>query len=447
MLSLKSVFLSHSKISLVYFSRMGGVLVGLFFLPKYSAALGTTAFGSVALILSLQAMMLIVDLGASVLVGKDVAAYGVESPRAKSTIKGFELSLILMYIGVAPIVVFAVLFLGGAISLEAVLAAVCLVASLTLQNVWLSALFASGEFWFSCIAQLIGVIARAALTLIVLTKVSATAEAYIYCQAVVAVVHCLITRHVLLKMACKDTEIMQIGRLLKRGLPLVVSGILGGAVMQLDKTLVSTFFSIETLGPYFLAFSLSTVPVTILAGPLKTYFQPLVVKSAYSNSDAALMSVLVNYSALSVVFVGFPVLVLWTWLDELLLLWIGNAETDLLAVKQYARILLPGFAIASIGYVPLSYMVAKEDFSFQAKTSAYLGVFAIIGMLLASVAGEVENLCWVYLFYFSAALLVYWLRMFCDSGSREFAARVFLIFSPFLFLLILVLSYTGWGYG
>ena len=67
---------------MLYISKSGAIVVGVFILPWYQQLLGASAFGWVALIFSLQTFLIMLDLGVSTIVGRDIAASeNAESPK------------------------------------------------------------------------------------------------------------------------------------------------------------------------------------------------------------------------------------------------------------------------------------------------------------------------------------------------------------------------------
>lgn len=58
---------------ILYASKTGALVVGLLILPQFSKLLGPSLFGVVAVILSVQQLLLTLDLGMSVVVGRELA--------------------------------------------------------------------------------------------------------------------------------------------------------------------------------------------------------------------------------------------------------------------------------------------------------------------------------------------------------------------------------------
>ena len=414
------------NMAMLYAGKTSGVLVALFFLPLYSRLLGAEQFGIVAVILSLQALLVMMDLGMSTLVSRDIAA-GESSPtELVKLIRTAEISLsgfyFLLLAGTA-----AIKAIGGLSGVDTVsaLAAVTLFWLLVLQNVYYSAMLARRTYIAGTIIQVIGVIVRALASWYFLLNFSATLFVFILTQLTVSVVHCLICRVYLLSLmqsrvstpgARWKSILGDCFSLVGRGRAILISGAVGAAAMQLDKPIISFFRSAADITPYFFAVTLSSAPVALLAGPIVQYFQPRIIADISRKDSISyrrnMVSLTVSFAILTIV----PLAVLFVLNDSIVDLWLGpSAQSDL--VSSYSRILLMGYGIATAGYIPYVVIIAKQDYGFQAKLSVFATVFVLIATAISAYASSMVLVCYSYVVYFAIATIGFYIRVALNRNS------------------------------
>ena len=283
------------NMAMLYGSKLGAILVGLLILPKFNHLLGAQQFGVAAVIMSLQALLLMLDLGMSTLVGRDVAAYSDDRAQAAHSWRTSSTVLTAFYLALTPVASLAnAVFSSPLVPLE-VLACMVLFWSLTLQNVGQTALLAARRLGAASTLQLFGVLARALATWAALLLFSADLGTFITAQAVFGLLHWWATdttcrrlfRDVAAPVLSARDHAAQALAMVRRGGPLVLFGIAAGAVMQLDKPLVSALTSAAQTAPYYLATVLSLTPLSTLAGPVAQFYQPRLIQAMTTGDDGA----------------------------------------------------------------------------------------------------------------------------------------------------------------
>jgi O-antigen/teichoic acid export membrane protein len=417
-------------LGLLYASKSGGVIVGILVLPWYQRLLGPDEFGIVALILSLQAFLLMLDLGTSTLVGRDVAAS--KSAQGHLTVWRAAVSLLhVVYAVLLIVAIFVDLFFDT--PLVPLQVALCLVLfwSLTVQNVGQSALLAKRQFVVSGIVQVIGVLGRAAITLIALSYVSAELETFLFSQALSAVVQMMVTswfcRQALdLENLPLDIRTLRrrIAEIARRGAPLVLFGLAGAAVLQLDKVIISVFVSPAALTPYFLASALCLTPISVLAGPVNQYFFPGIIKSINNQDAKKTLKRLKMLIFVICAVVAIPSMVLWLGRESVINIWLQQQPISP-EVVQYVEILLPGIAFGALGYVPYNILVAHEDYRAHSLLSAGMTVITLAATTVAAAFGSILAVCWVYASYHTFSVIFTWWRAsyLVASTSDNYATR------------------------
>jgi O-antigen/teichoic acid export membrane protein len=404
------------NVGLLYASKSGAVVVGIVVLPWYQRLLGSEAFGVVAMVLSLQAFLLMLDLGTSTLVSRDVAA----NDAAHSSVvvwRGAELLLHGAY-SVLLIVAIAVnISVGAPMQGLDIALSVLLFWALTVQNVGQSALLAKRQYAIAAGTQVVGVLSRAAVTLSCLSWIRADLSVFLAAQVITAGIQMVVTswlcRMVLIATprttVAFRTMVQSAKDLAIRGKPLVLFGLSGAAVLQLDKVIVPIFLSPSALTPYFLASALCLTPISVLAGPIAQYFQPTIIRSIGAGDATTAQQNLQKLTVAITCTVAIPSALLWLGRDYIIGMWL-HQQPIAADVVRYVEILLPGIAIGALGFVPYTMLVAHQDFRAQASLSAAMTIITLMATAFAAAIGSVLAVCWIYAAYHSLSTVVSWLR-------------------------------------
>lgn len=427
-----SQLVGHKKaagsMSMLFFGKSAGLAVGLLFLPMYHRYLGAEQFGVVAVVLSLQALLTMMDLGMSTIVGREASTSATNG--AYRLVLSAEMGLTGFYICLVFISLIAQqIGLLGHTDVTTVFASLILFWALVLQNLYFSVLLAKRSYTVASSTQIIGSLVRACVSAYVLAFVSTTLQAFLCTQALFAIVHAVLTRYYCKralghsgKLDRKKLELHEVTRLLRRGLDLVVFSAAGAAVTQLDKPIVSAFASTNDVSPYFLAMTVCMVPISLLASPVSQFFQPRVLAEVIEDKHAALLTTIRYFVCVILAATVAPAIILWTWRSPLIELWLHHdpvAET----VASYVAILLPGYVIGSLGFVPYALLVGAKEYRFQALSSVALTVLTLCAAAFAASNGSVRAVCWVYAVYHSSSTIISWTRA-ANSRSVGPAAKV-----------------------
>lgn len=424
------------NMAMLYAGKTSGVLVAFLFLPLYSRLLGAEQFGMVAVILSLQALLVMMDLGMSTLVSRDIAA-GESSPEGLAKlIRTAEISLSGFYFLLLAGTV-AIKAIGGLPGVDAVtaLAAVTLFWLLVLQNLYYSAMLARRLYTSASVIQAVGVIVRASATAFILANGYATFPAFIVTQLVLAAIHCGVTRQYSMSLLNLRTALtLKVSKpsladgvsLVKRGRSLVLFSAAGAAVMQLDKPLVTAFVSAASVAPYFLATTLCMLPLSILAGPISQYFQPELLNEAARQNSEGTRRTLKRFTSALLFIVGVPCIIFWFLRIPMIDLWMGQGPGNI-TISRYVAILLPGCAVGALGFIPYTLLLSAKDFRFQAVLSTGMTLIALTGVAVAALFQSIEGVCYIYATYHSTSTLLSWMRAIYIPATREVAKYSFLL--------------------
>lgn len=410
-----------SGLLLLYGSRLAGVAVSVFFIPVYARLLGPADFGLVALLLSAQALVIMLDLGMAALTSRDLASDD-DGARRLMRWKRAESLLTRSFAAIGLVVLAAAMLVGEHAGL--LLASMMLFWAVTLQNLAQAAMVACGDVQRAALIQGVGVLLRGALCVATLTWVEASLRGFILSQLLGALAHLAVNRHLGQRglPASADEVPEPLGRLAQRGLPLFLVGLAGAAVLQMDKLLVGGLISPAAVAPYFLATTFCMTPIAILAAPVAQLMQPRIVR-AHALGDAPLLLLrsqqLVGGLAAMVV---LPTALLWLLRQPLIDWWLHDPAMAR-DVAAMSAILLPAAAIGAVGNVPLALLNALGDFAFQARLSALLTVLTLGGVGLAAARGELRWVCWIYLAYYAALTASLWWRAATQGPTSDAGRR------------------------
>lgn len=408
-----------ANMAMLYIGKTSNIFVAVLFLPLYSRILGAEQFGMVAVLLSLQALLMMMDLGLIVLVSRDVASDDSRPRQLLRLIRVAEATLTGLYIIILILATFfKVIGIPSNVGIYDVLGSVLLFWTLVLQNLHYSAMLARRSYRTASVIQILGVGARAVSTAFVLNAFSPTLTAFITTQLVLSVGHLLVMRHYSDRLFQVGSLIIETRQrisatdcinLLKLARPLAIFSFAGAVVMQLDKPIVSAFMSVQNVAPYFLATTFCMVPISIMAGPTSQYFQPPLI-NAMSRQDVLLTrKILMRFVTVLIFVTVLPSAGIWIFRVQLIDLWLNeNISNGIIA--NYVGVLLPGVTIGALGFIPYSLLIGAKDFKFQAKLSGALTIVTLIGAAVFAIIKSVEGICYIYAAYHTASTLLSWCR-------------------------------------
>jgi O-antigen/teichoic acid export membrane protein len=275
------------------------------------------------------------------------------------------------------------------------------------------------------------VLGRAAITITALTYISAELETFLFAQALTAVVQMIVTSWFCRQALDLENQPLHIitlqshiWELARRGAPLVLFGLSGAAVLQLDKVIIPIFISPTALTPYFLASALCLTPISVLAGPINQYFFPGIIESINRQDTKEVLNRLRELVFAICIVVAIPSTILWLGREPIINIWL-HQKPIASDVVRYVEILLPGIALGALGYVPYNILVAHEDYRAHALLSAGMTIITLSAAALAALLGSVLAVCWIYAGYHILSAVITWWRAsyLVGSISDNYATR------------------------
>lgn len=406
----------------VFASRLGGIVVSLVFIPIYDRLLSPAAFGTVALLLSLQSFFLVSDLGLATVLAREtaIARGNPGALRAAAGDRRRAEAIMVAAVLVASLAAAAIMaWQGGAEALNGfrIMGATALIAFLVLLNIAQLCLNALSRYRLTSILTVGGTVARAAGSIVALTFVEASVDVFVWSQLLIAAGHYVVTRIALDRSAgvaspglapLLDWSAMR--RLLMRCRAVMVYTLGGAAALNLDKTILATFLPIQLTGWYFLATTYALVPIAVLSGPLNQYFAPRVAHAEAQSDLVGRLRLATGFQLLLIAAVILPTFVLVRQAPVLIPLWLHDNP----AVPQIvwlASILLVGTAIGATGYYPTTFLIAAADNAFLARLSAGSSVVVLAAATGWAIAGSLTGVALSYAAFHAFGCLAQWFRL------------------------------------
>lgn len=419
--------------------RIGGIIVTLLFIPRYNSMLGGATFGAVSVILSLQAFFLVSDLGLATLISRDTAI-ARDDPDALTlavwTRRRAEAILAAIALAIAAVALtwplFGLITTGdarGSWSLADganVTMMALLIMALVATNIVQLSLNALGSYQAGAITAVAGAVFRGGATIAVLAAYP-TLVAFLQVQLAAAALHLLLARWYL-ERRCgpvnRREPLFQRAAmldLLRRCIPLTVYTLASAAAVNLDKSIVSAFISLEVAGSYFLATTYALVPVAVLSGPINSYFAPRIAHARHVDDRAGERQVATIFQLVLMCAVVGPSLSLGIQMEDWLGLWLGDRSSTA-RIMEVAPILLAGGALSATGYYPTTYLIAAGDNAYLARLSLACGVAVLAAAMFFAARGDLVGCAWSYFAFYAAGFAGLWMRLGILTGWKELAS-------------------------
>lgn len=385
--------------------RSAGLVVNLLFLPLYSVKLGPTAFGQAALVLALVALLALFDLGTSQCLNQELG-----QPQRSPGDRLWRVRVSGRLLASATVLCLPLLVLLPTRSPEVLL---CTAGLVGLQWQWqlqLAALQASQHFRQAAWLNVGGQLLRAAATWLALSRPQAGLMEFLLAQALLTAPAWWATRLAVRRLLNPQGAVLprvawaDVLTQLRQSRALVWSGLVGALATQLDKPLISTWLSPGALAPYFLATTLAAAPLSLLGAPLAQYLQAR-MSTVVAQRNRQAQGQLLRFGFAAALFgVSIPCLIISWSAEPIVGLWLRDGASAP-AVAALARILLLGYAIAGIGYIPFAIVMAHGDFGFQSRWATTAMLLQMVALAGAAWAGSVTAMCWAWVGYFGWATL------------------------------------------
>lgn len=417
--------MSQLKRNLVanYLGQGWTAVIGLAFVPFYIKLMGIEAYGLLGFMVTIQAVMFLLDLGLSQSLNREMARLSVR-PDSEVQLTNTVRTLEVIYWGMAAVVFLILAFSSRFIanhwlsaeklSSEEIVDALRMMAALIAVR-WPIAIYSGGLNGLQC-QVLLNAISAITATLqgggavLVLIYIQPTIHAFLIWQLIVSVINVLVMRYALWRSLPRNISgaftkdiVLGLWRFAAGMMAITLTSVL---LMQTDKILLSKLLSLEVFGYYTFASAVGSIVGRVIA-PILTAYYPKITSFVAANDQQGLikiyhqgcqiLSVVVLPVSLILIFFSNEILTIWTQNETLAsqsalllsLLVIGNTLNGLMTLPyllqlahgwtrlaMYTNSLLVLLAIPLI-YVATSYWGANGAASIWVAINATYILFSI----------------------------------------------------------------------
>lgn len=364
------------KLNLIanYLGTGWSALMGLAFLPIYIHYVGIEAYGLIGVFASLQAWFMLLDMGLSPTLNREMARFtaGLHTPQS---IQNLLRTMELVYLGVA---IFLAVFVAGfsswiaadwlkvqTLSIDTVTQALA-ITGLIISFRWMGTLYRSAimglqnQVWLNSVSAFFSTV-RGLGSIAVLAFVAPTIQAFFLFQAIAVAVETAVLAWKIHRSLPKSPQAPRFSMDALKSIWHFAAGmtmltLLNTLLTQIDKLLLSTLLPLKEFGYFILATTVAGA-IALLAGPIVNVAIPRFTELVAANDEKKLIAYYHMFAQLLTIIVIPASLVLFFFSEEILLLWTRNAAMSQ-AIAPIVSVWVIGTALSGLMYVPYAAQMA-----------------------------------------------------------------------------------------
>jgi O-antigen/teichoic acid export membrane protein len=359
-------------------------LISVLFVPVYIHFIGIEAYGLLGIFVTLQTMASLLDFGFTTTMNREMARFSAQpetSGEARNLVRSLEviywsMAILIgaMVIAIAPLLTDHWITTVG-LARDTVLTALILIGLIIMLQ-WPFSFYAGGLMGLQKQVLLGGVnvglaTLRGVGAILILWLVSPTIQAFLGWQlllsALSTIIVTLLLWHSLPRAAQRPKfQVAQLRRVGRFSAGVAAVGIVGMALLQTDKIVLSRVLTLENFGYYTLA-GVVAASLYMLINPIYNAIFPRMAQLVTANSQAMLIAFYHKSAEVMSVVVISAALVLAVFSQQVMYVWTGNPVTvantymivTLLAIGTglYALQFIPWAAQLAHGWTRLGFTV------------------------------------------------------------------------------------------
>lgn len=397
-------------VAVLYSGRIGVAALGLVILPWLSKIMPADQFGLATTVLALQSLAVVLDLGLSVTIAREFPVIA-RAHEHLDLMRRSEKALLLIY-SILATLVFIFSYFGFLPISPSTSLLICLSLLLIVwQNIIIVAFISRQRFIASTMIQFISLLLRHGCSLVFVIVFGGTLQVFVLGQLCGTTIVLVTSRLAFVHIHRSDAS-ERVDPPRKSGatsVAVMVYTIAGACAMQLDKILLSAFSSPANTGPYFLASTLSLVPITFLASPVSQFVQPKLIACVAAHRYDEARSWVTRLTVAIIVLAVLPGIGIGLLSPWLVPFWLQGSAHQL-AVSQYTTLLMPGASIGALGLVPAIVLIARRDYRGMAAISSALAVLVLTTTAVLAMNNAITGVCIAYAVYHALAAAALWWR-------------------------------------
>jgi len=366
---------SHFKIGVTLLSQVWTAVIGIIVTPVYIRLIGVESFGLVAFYTSLSAALIILDLGLSTAISRQLSIMSADGSSLTDK-RDLLFSIERVYWAIAIVLGVLIISLSYPIAAYWVKSrelpvtiirntVILMGVAFSFQwpnSIYIGSLTGLQQQSKTAIVNITYTTMRVVIMLIALKFISATIECFFIVQTGITVIQSILFRTITwrqLHLANHRPHFshLQLNKIKRFAAGITGISIVSFALTQIDKLVVSKMVLLEYVGYYNLAFVLANVMVTIVS-PMQTVFFPKFSALAAADRQNELSELFYTTSRWIAIIV-IPIATLFiVFGEQILLLWTHNP----ILTEQTAPILrfaALGTVFNTLMWGPYFYMLAR----------------------------------------------------------------------------------------
>jgi O-antigen/teichoic acid export membrane protein len=370
-------------------------LMGLAFVPLYIKYLGIEAYGLIGVFVMLQAWMVILDLGLTPTLGREMARFKAEV-HGLQDIHNLVRSMEWIFTSVAVTIALGVATAASWLSnnwLHAehlplpVVTGALVIIGFVIAVRWMSGLYRSAlmglqlQVWLSICTAIFSTL-RGLGVIAVLIWISPTIQAFFIYQGLVSAMEALVLAMKLKRVlpsppAPARFSWTALNSVWRFAAGMTISTLLALLLTQIDKVLLSNFLSLSMFGYYMLASAVAGA-LYMLVVPVSNAATPRLSELVARNEVPVLVSEYHKFSQLITLLLVPAAVVLAAFSGHVVLLWTGNRETTDF-VAPLVSLLAIGTMLNGLMYIPSALTMAYG----WARIGVYVNAVSVLILLPA----------------------------------------------------------------
>lgn len=351
-----------------YLGSGWSALMGLVFLPVYIHYLGIEAYGLIGVFASLQVWFLLLDMGLSHTLNREMARFtaGVHTPQSiHNLLKTMEI----IYLGVAILLALLVTGFSGWIATDwlkvQTLSTETVTQALTITGFiiafrWMETLYRSAiiglqyQVWLNCATAFFATI-RGIGSIAVLAYISPTIQTFFIFQgAVVAIETAVLARQTRQFLPVPPQSprfsVDALKDIWRFAAGMTTLTLLFTLLTQVDKLLLSTLLPLEQFGYFTLATTLAGA-ISVLVGPIVNVATPRFTELVAAKDEKTLAEQYHKFAQLLTIVIAPASLILCFFSREIIFLWTRDVATTA-AVAPIVSVWVIGTLLNGMMHVP-----------------------------------------------------------------------------------------------
>jgi O-antigen/teichoic acid export membrane protein len=396
-----------------YLGQGWSALMAVAFLPLYIHYLGVEAYGLIGLFAVVQALMLVVDMGISPALNREMVRFttGLSDVRY---VRNLLRSLEMICFGFAALMtlmawLFSDYLASGWLrsihlplsSVVQALVLMTLVAGLRLcESLYRGCLYGlEHQVWFNTASAILGSF-RYVGALGVLVFISSTLQAFFVWQAISSILTLMILSRRVYVSLPKITSRSKFSMEALAEIKSFAGGMIGIACvtmlfLQVDKILLSRFFSLRDLGYYSLAATAANI-IFIIAIPVTQAIYPRLVKLSSDSHESERKTLYRKTTQLTAVLLGSASMLLCFFSNGTIYMWSGSADL-VEATGPLLSILVVGSFLNGLAYLPAQLQIASGHTRRLLFASGFVFVMFVILILFFTPTYGIKGAAWAWL--------------------------------------------------